>query len=171
MDKLQGTFKLRVKIGEREFEAEGQPDVVAARFEEFRAIAEGTIASIARPTHAVQPPSHPSARGIFRLNPNSHTISLRIPPQGEDRQPNAALLILWGYHVLRGEEEVAVTRITDALRQSGVPVARLDRVLGRYSKQQMVLKAGQGKGGRYRLTNQGLARAEALAQELASLVE
>lgn len=172
MEKPQGTFKLRVKLGAREFEAEGPADLVAERFKEFRAIAEiHATTSSAVPAVTAPTPPHPWLQRLYRHHPHSHTISLRILPQGTDRQADAALLVLLGYRSLEGEEEVPVTRVTEALRQSGVPVTRLDRLLTLHTKQHMVLKAGQGKGGRYRLTTQGLARAEALAQELAALVE
>ncbi len=127
--------------------------------------AESRESDVAEAEHRARP------RAWLRHDPQARTVSLKVRPEGAHRQADAALLVLLGHRELRGEEEVAVTRLTEALRQSGCPVARLDRVLAGYLKERLVLKAGQGKGGRYRLTNQGVKRAEELAAQLTALVE
>ena len=74
--------------------------------------------------------------------------------------------LLFGHKRLREEEDIPVTVLTEALKQSGCPVKRLDRILTIYTKDHSVLRSGRGKGGKYRLTNLGLKKAEALVEEL-----
>jgi hypothetical protein len=68
--------------------------------------------------------------------------------------------LLLGHKQLRNEEDVPVTVLTEALKQSGCRVKRLDRILTVYTKDHSVVRSGRGKGGKYRLTNLGLKRAE-----------
>lgn len=173
MAKLQGTFKLRVNIGGREFEAEGQPDLVSRQFEAFcRLIQEAGL-----PRPETRPPLDPAPaeeRGdtdistLFRMSPHSRLLSLREPPQGKFPEADAVLILLLGHKRLRSEDEVPVTVLTDALKQSGCPVKRLDRILTVHMRDHSVLRTGRGKGGKYRLTNVGVNKADALAAQLSS---
>lgn len=49
---------------------------------------------------------------------------------------------------------------------SGLTIDRLDRAIVRHKASGFVLKGGKGKGGTYRLTNTGAARAEDMARIL-----
>lgn len=184
MSELQVMFKLRVKIGCDEFEAEGPPELVAQRFEEFRLLIRkpergsgeaprtGSDAEGAERREAVGPdirkatdPPHDLA-SLLRCDLATGQVSLATLPEGKQKEADAVLLLLLGHKRFRGEDEVPVTLLNEGLRQSGCPVSRLDRVLMSYTKHHLVLKSGVGKGGRYRLTNQGLKKADALAHEL-----
>ena len=181
MPKAQGTFKLRVKIDGREFEAEGRPDIVGRQFEAFRLmIQEGGLAKSMRSPSAVLDGrrsgigGRPSEVGdqdsalaiLFQVAPQTQRLSLRQPPTGRFPEADAVLLLLFGHKRMREEEDVPVTVLTEALKQSGCPVKRLDRILTIYTKDHSVLRSGRGKGGKYRLTNLGLKKAEALVQHL-----
>ncbi len=183
MRKLQETFKLRVKVDGHEFEAEGESGLVSRQFEAFRLMIQGAgLASserIARPDgegsrDSARPPeptprvSHhdPDLAKLFRVSPQTQLLSLRQPPGGKYPEADAVLLLLLGHKRLRNEEDVPVTVLTEALKQSGCPVKRLDRILMIYTKDHSVLRSGRGKGGKYRLTNLGLKKVEAIAGEL-----
>lgn len=170
MAKLQETFKLRVKFGDHEFEAEGPQEAVIQRFEEFRELIRSapspTVSPHAKPAPAPSEEEPSWVGTLIRHDPRSRVISLRVLPEGEEREADAALLLLLAYKQARAEDEVSVTVLKEALSQSGCPVPRLDRALALQVKEHLVLKTGRGKGGKYRLTNKGLARAEALAREL-----
>jgi hypothetical protein len=184
MPKPQGTFKLRVKIDGQEFEAEGQSDLVGRQFEAFRLMIQGGgFGESAHPRHSeraqllqpVTPALHAdegrhdsNLSTLFRTSPQTQSLTLRQPPGGRSPEADAVLLLLFGHKQLRDEDEVPVTVLTEALKQSGCPVKRLDRILMSYTKDHSVVRTGRGKGGKYRLTNPGLKKAEALVQELSS---
>ena len=185
MSKPQGTFKLRVKIDGQEFEAEGQSDLVSRQFEAFRLmLQEAGSASVrhvdhsdtGRPFRPVAPQDVHAQAGrhdvdltkLFQVSPQTQLLSLRQPPGGEYPEADAVLLLLLGHKRLRNEEDVPVTVLTEALKQSGCPVKRLDRILTIYTKDHSVLRSGRGKGGKYRLTNLGLKTVDAIAGKLCS---
>lgn len=181
MNKPQETFKLRVKIDGQEFEAEGRSDLVTREFEAFRLLIQGRSHAtgeyrlhpegrrpVDRPPQEATP--HVADHAIdlarlFRVSPQTQVLSLHQPPQGKHPEADAVLLLLLGHRRLRNEDEVPVTVITEALKQSGCPVARLDRILTIYTKDHSVLRSGRGKGGKYRLTNLGLKKAESMVSE------
>jgi len=102
---------------------------------------------------------------LFRVSPQTHLLSLCQPPEGKYPEADAVLLLLLGHKRLRNEEDVPVTVLTEALKQSGCQVKRLDRILTVYMKDHSVIRSGRGKGGKYRLTNLGLKKAEIMLAE------
>jgi hypothetical protein len=185
MGKPQGIFKLRVKIDGQEFEAEGESDLVSRQFEAFRLMIQGAGPASVRHVDHPDPGRHlrpvaPQAvhaepgrhqedlAKLFEVSPQTQLLSLRHPPRGEYPEADAVLLLLLGHKRLRNEEDVPVTVLTEALKQSGCPVKRLDRTLTVYTKDYSVLRSGRGKGGRYRLTNLGLKKVDAIAGRLCS---
>ena len=177
MNKLQETFKLKVKIGGQEFEAEGRSDLVTGQFEAFRRLIQGAgLATAERqpylegrrsrdltaPQESTSQVSHRDAElaKLFRVSPQTQLLSLRQPPGGKYPEADAVLLLLLGHKRLRNEEDVPVTVLTGALKQSGCRVKRLDRILTVYTRDHSVVRSGRGKGGKYRLTNLGLKKAE-----------
>ncbi|MDQ6735488.1 MAG: hypothetical protein M3Z35_15450 [Nitrospirota bacterium] len=176
MNKLQETFKLKVKIDGQEFEAEGRSDLVTRQFEAFRLMIQGAgLVTGERPIHPegkrpldltpqelISQASHSDVdlAKLFRVSPQTQLLSLRQPPGGKYPEADAVLLLLLGHKRLRNEEDVPVTVLTEALKQSGCRVKRLDRILTVYAKDHSVVRSGRGKGGKYRLTNLGLKKAE-----------
>lgn len=178
MQKLQGIFKLRVKIYGQEFEAEGPADLVRAQFEAFRQLMQG----MSLYSGAAGPDENPNTiaatkdtaskmdalarsddfKSLFRMRPHEQLLSLHQPPTGRTPEADAALLLLFGYTRYRHEEEVPVTTLNAALTQSGCHVRRLDRILKEYLRDRSIVRSGRGKGGRYRLTNLGVHKAERL---------
>lgn len=164
--------KIRMKIGDHEFEAEGPPEAVQAQFEVFRELIRN--AAIASPQS--QPPNniqdavdkavankvaHVTLEKIMRIT--GRVISLTaIPPSVED----AALLIMLGHKDFRDNENVTGQEIGDGLAQSGRPVPRTDRIMDRPIASSLVLKSGVKRSTRYRLTNTGHQRALDVAREL-----
>jgi hypothetical protein len=71
-----------------------------------------------------------------------------------------------GHKDMRNHLSVTGQEIGDGLAQSGRPVPRVDRVMDKAIEEAHVLKTGIKRGTRYRLTNQGLAKALAIAHEL-----
>lgn len=161
--------KIRMKVGDHEFEAEGPAEMVQAQFEAFRSLL--SIAPIkTEPPSAQEPvnpventgnPSHVRLDRIMRAQ--GRVVSLTAIP---DREEDSALLILLGNKEMRANESVTGSEVGDGLAQSGRPVNRTDRVMEKLISENYVLKSGFRRGTRYRLSNIGHQKALAVAREL-----
>lgn len=162
-------YKLQIKIGESEFNAEGPEATVRDAYEKFISAVTGLMPVRERraepsrihdgPNSETSPPPASLIQRVFQND--KEVVSLRLlPPDSTHRIADAVLLILYGFRVLQSLQDVPVTKLLAALRQSGISVDRLDRVIGAHSS--LVIKGGSQKGGRYALNNQGVARAESL---------
>lgn len=179
--------KIRVKVGLHEFEAEGPANIVSEQYESWKALIKEQ--AILPTLAAAEPPSlAPPLQGyntspagmqgassgiplehlahLFNLDEKRDIITLRILPPGEDRHREAVLLLLYGFLRLKTVEEVMVTRLKSALESSGSAPSRVDRATIPLLREQLLVKGGSGKGGKYRLTNKGIARAEEMISNL-----
>ncbi|MGH9502475.1 MAG: hypothetical protein ACRD20_06460 [Terriglobales bacterium] len=165
------TYRLKIKIGEHEFEAEGQQEAVQSQFKAFKElIASLPAPQVHIPTTAVaQTPTALSTVGgeapnldkIMRIE--GRVISLTARPSALD---DVLLLLLLGQRQYRSNDSVTGSEVVDGLEQSGVRVGRVDRNLERLATQGDVIKIGTGRASRYRLTNQGMAKAQAIVRDL-----
>jgi hypothetical protein len=175
--------KLRMKIGPHEFEAEGPRESVAAHFEAWKQLIAGRpVTEItvepAAPRQQTAPPAGTAAgqqtggastpRDIFAVDTARKRITLRVSPAGKAQDADAALLILYGYHLCFGDDgqAVLVTRLKEALAASGHPRSRIDRTLARHVTARLLRKTGHRKGSTYQLTKTGYQRAEEMARAL-----
>ncbi len=168
------TYKLKVKIGVHEFEAEGSQEAVERQFEVFKELissvpAHKTESTITANTGTAAPPAaitkSSSFDKIFKVN--GRVVSLTALP---DTVENAALLLLLGQAIYRENHTATASEIIDGLELSGHRVDRIDRLMEDFISDGIVLRSGQRKGTRYRLTNQGLAKAQALATDVRNTV-
>lgn len=164
--------KIKVKIGDNEFEAEGPVETIQAQFEVFKQLVSSKPPSS---THAnksydgksketkdnLEFPPHIPIEKV--LHAAGRIVSLTALPASP---VDAALLIMLGHKDMRNHLSVTGQEIGDGLAQSGRPVPRVDRVMDKAIEEAHVLKTGIKRGTRYRLTNQGLAKALAIAHEL-----
>jgi len=166
------TTKIKIKVGDHEFEAEGPAEIVQSQFETFKSLISSP-ASIASDKNIKESGNdnkiqsnllggpHISIEKI--LNVSGRSVSLTaLPASTED----AALLVMLGHKDLRNNLSVTGQEIGDGLAQSGRPVARVDRIMDKPLTEAFVLKTGVKRSTRYRLTNQGLAKALAIAKDL-----
>lgn len=164
--------RIKVKIGDSEFEAEGPVGTVSAQFEAFKELLSSKLIQ-SQPTPSPnasntsetlaqneQPPHIPIEK---ILHVAGRVVSLTAIPTAT---VDAALLIMLGHKDMRNHLSVTGQEIGDGLAQSGRPVPRVDRVLDKAIEDAHVLKTGIKRGTRYRLTNQGLAKALNIASEL-----
>jgi hypothetical protein len=186
MEAPMSAYKLRIKIGQHEFEAEGEESTVKAQFEEFKSI-------IAVPAHQEKPANNlppavtqnghqpnpgnvsPPASTLLadRLNrivrvEGKNPITLSALPRGEGREGDAVLVLLLAYKAFWQQDEMAGARLLDGLQRSGYNVERVDRVMDQFieGSEPLIMRSGVRRGVRYRLTTRGYARATELAQEL-----
>ncbi|HEU4988644.1 MAG TPA: hypothetical protein VFT41_02530 [Gemmatimonadaceae bacterium] len=182
-------FRLKLKVGPHEFEAEGDQESVEKQLAIWRELIGSPIA--AAPALASPPPVQPPANASTPATPapvpplaapsefndyskvfryDGKVVSLSIKPDGKTQAIDAALLLLLGIRHFTKEDLVTGAPILAGLQQSGISVARVDRLMGSEMAQEFVLRVGQHRGTKYRLSNPGHARAMALAVELAARV-
>lgn len=178
------TFKLRVKVGIHEFDAEGPKDEVNARFEAWQEMIRApaqpagvtlrTTGTVTNPIPTVEAPlpriQSLEAVRVFSVDERRDLVTLRIHPQGETADADAVLVLVYGYLEMLDIDEVQVTKLTQSVRKSGLRADRIDRAAAPHVRSNLLIKTGTGKGGRYTLSNTGRERAEALVKELYSRV-
>ena len=94
-------------------------------------------------------------------------VSLTVRPGSVE---DALLLTLLGQRTLRANDTVTGSELTDGLRQSGLNVGRVDWRLEKMANEGLIIKIGSGRASRYRLTNQGMSKAQDIARNLISTV-
>jgi hypothetical protein len=164
-------YKLHIKMGSFEFEAEGPQELVKAQFSDFKELIQGQQAS-----KGAQPPSEHGLTNerlqlIFKADPEKKTISLRAIPPTNSRVirhiGHIMLILLLGFKETFNLQEIPAITMTDALRQSGfAALKRLSTSFHILEKEGLALKIGKGKGTKYRATNKGLSMAQHLIQTL-----
>jgi len=166
--------KIKIKVGEHEFEAEGPVETVQAQLEAFKVLIGnlGTTPMVTKPSptqEVITNQSYTSQDQPFDVSKILHVsgrvVSLTaLPASTED----SSLLIMLGHKEIRNNISVTGQEIGDGLAQSGRPVPRVDRIMEKSLADAFVLKTGRNRATRYRLTNQGYAKAMALAKELSA---
>jgi hypothetical protein len=152
-------YKLRIKIGDAEFEAEGPQEVVQKAFEKFLGAAEKAPGLPAKKPHAdeMKPPSIGAPVGgaidpanlqrMFDVDPKRGVVSLRVlPPDGPNKACDAGILILYGAQTLLRVHDVPVTKFKAGLVKSGVQFDRVNNMMAPYSR--IIIKGGTGVGGK-----------------------
>lgn len=164
-------YKLKIKIGEHEFEAEGPADVVQSQFAAFKELV-GTIRPQAKPIDTVaenkstvENSASPSYDKIMRSD--GRVVSLTVKAQSIQE---AILALLLGQRHFRGNDSVTGAEILDGLEESGQPVNRVDLLFNKLSDDGLVITVGINRGRRYRLSNAGLAKAQEIAKSLMAMV-
>jgi hypothetical protein len=174
---MEHDYKLQLKIGPNEFFAEGPLDIVKRDFDLWKAmIGELPVAPPASVDEKSKqlllgsgdnaPPLREHADRLYSYDEKQAIVTLRILPRSEDRNAEALVLLLLGFRTFMNMDEVPVTLLRSALRQSGCTVDRVDQVAGRFVRKGFVNKGGRAKGGRYSLTNSGLEKARTLLTAL-----
>lgn len=179
------TNRIKIKIGDAEFEAEGQTEIVQAQFDSFMKVVAGrattapaaqapvsdpsaTSAAANTATTAATAASEPSPDVLSRVFRDTDALSLAaLPHSGENPSADAMLALLYGYLRLRNENAVTGTSLMKSAKISGIPIDRVDRLMDVHQPD-FVLVAGVKKARRYQLNNRGIARA---AQIINAIIE
>jgi hypothetical protein len=180
---MADTQKLKIKVGEHEFEAEGPADVVQAQFADFRdlitSITTSPAPAVAAPVVPAQQEKPNAAQEANNTTPLPHLpLEKILKVEGRvvsltakcDTVDHAVLLILLGQKEFRSNQEVSGSEIMDGLKQSGYILGRVDYTLDKLSADGNVITIGIRRGRRYRLTNQGLKQALSTAKEVLTTV-
>ena len=167
--------KLKIKIGDHEFEAEGPTELVQAQFTTFRDLVLNIPASKqVQPTTIVSEVALPAASAdngapvcdkIMRQDGRIVSLTARGASIEDE-----IMLVLLGQKMLRNNESVTGAEITSGLKVTGGAIGRIDFKLDKLSKEGNVITIGTHRARRYRLTNRGAAKAHEIAKAVISTV-
>lgn len=178
-------YRLKIKIGEHEFDAEGPEDKVHAQFEMFKEIISNMPAPVKTPEKPTPEPSgsvdgeqnggqqNGGSTGANQLDlekimrADGRVISLTVRAE---TATDAVLLLMLGQRQFRSNDSVTGAELAEGLRESGYPNIRGDHVTDRLANQGAVITIGAHRSRRYRMTNAGVARAQEIARGLIALV-
>lgn len=182
---MDDTYRLKIKLGMHEFEAEGPVQVVQAQFAAFKELV-AVLPTMppppmtSAPTATERPqmesadtdraPAKPDVDAkldkIMKLE--NRTVSLTARP---DSPENAVLLMLYGQKILRANDAVTGAEVMQGIANTGgLQIPRADRMLDKLSGNGDVIVIGERRSRRYRLTNAGLAKARQAANDLLAIV-
>lgn len=162
--------KLKLKIGDHEFEAEGPVEIVQSQFDLFRQLVEAAQKSPVNPPAPAPLPeaAFPARAGgelmlgkIMRHEGRIVSLTARGATLEDE-----ILLVMLGQRNLRANDSVSGGEIMDGLRLTGRTVNRVDYQVDKMASAGDVITVGNGRARRYRLTNQGFAKAQDLAMDL-----
>lgn len=168
--------RIKIKIGDAEFEAEGPTETVQAQFDLFMKAIAGRVTSAPTAIPLGPTPStassvveiastttntsgEPTPDVLSRVFRDTDALSLAaLPHSGENPNADAMLALLYGYLRLRNENAVTGTSLMKSAKISGISIDRVDRLMDVHQPD-YVLVAGVKKARRYQLNNRGIARA------------
>jgi hypothetical protein len=152
---MDAPYRLKIKIGQNEFEAEGPPEAVQQQFEAFKEMVaripstpSQESAQLSQPSIEVKPPQLPPADAAANgktlskiMRVDGRSVSLTARPEGIRE---AILLILYGQKELRENDSVSGSEVMHGLaRTGGFSVARVDRYLEALASDGEVIVIGE----------------------------
>lgn len=170
---MTGPHKVRIKIGDAEFEAEGSEESVKQQYADFLSAISSRKPETKKPAKPNEQEPLGNGNGgdlqdiigrVFKVD--GDLISLHFLPKSETAQSDALMMLLYGYAALKNQQMVLGTQLVRAANQSGLGMDRVDRSLARYENENMILKGGVKKGTRYGLNNLGKTKAEELLKAI-----
>jgi|SRR5579864_7574271 len=174
---MDNDYRLKIKLGADEFEAEGPIQVVQSQFAAFKELIEARAAMpsvvIPAPAPNADATTKPEATAINErldkiMQLNERVVSLTARPGPPE---SSILLLLYGQKILRQNDSVTGAEIMQGIAATGgLAIARADRVLDRLATDGDVIVIGERRSRRYRLTNAGVVKARNIAIELLKIV-
>lgn len=178
---MDDTYRLKIKIGNFEFEAEGPPDAVREQFQSFKELVAmcppaAEPKAQETPVDSSLPPLLPPAPTdmasidssldkIMRLD--NRIVSLTVRPTSPEE---ATLLLLYGQKVKRQNDSVTGYEILTGFETTGLGSPRVDRLMDKLSQDGDAIVIGERRAKRYRLTNAGLIKARQIAAKFIASV-
>jgi len=165
-------YRIKIKVGEHEFEAEGPVEVVQSQLEVFKNLIESVSHQMPAGKEVghleVEVPNNKEQLPLDKISKvEGRVVSLTIKPEAES---TAAMLIMLAQRTYRANDTVTASEIKDGLEQSGYRPGRVDRLMQPLTDDGSVVRIGARKGARYRFTNQGLVKAQAAARDVLATI-
>jgi hypothetical protein len=187
---MSETRRLKIKIGDAEFEADVPENDVQLMYDRFlsmlaqrrtslfrqntidnnapkRSLAIETPKDTGRCSYPIgnqEPSDSDTLARVFDLRRDG-TIVLKVLPKGPAQYAHTLLLLLYGYHRVKNEGFVLATDLYRSAEQSGSTIRRLASEYA--SNHRYVVRGGRGKGTNYSLNKEGLGIArDIIAKEI-----
>ncbi len=176
MENNPNYHRIKARLGDYEFDAEGDRELVSKQYDQFistiSAIFQAPKPAVQSTAHssngyiqAAKPPDNPIEDGILkRVFRQDDGLSLLAMPRTDNAEADALLVILYGFLKLENERAVTGLSLMKAAKQSGINVDRIDRTID--ARGGLIQAAGNKRGRRYSLNNRGIAEAERLVREM-----
>jgi hypothetical protein len=178
---MDTTTRLKMKIGEHEFDAEGSDDSVREQFKAWQELVKLAAAAPAAPpkkneqTSDNQSPAllpkdtiviDSNLQKIMRMEGRTVSLTAQLTSVHD-----ALLILIYGQKMLRNNDAVTGAELIMGISATGgFSIGRLDRILDKLSLDGDLTTFGERRGKKYRLTNTGIAKARAVASELLAKV-
>jgi len=168
------TMRVKLKVGEHEFEAEGPLEAVQSQLATWKDLITEATTHIPKqcaqpttqsPTNGTQSRNGLTLDAIMKLD--GRVVSLTARGQSSDDE---IMLVLLGQKMLRSNDAVTGAEITSGLRQTGGLDGRIDYRLNKMIDAGEVVAIGERRGRRYRLTNTGLNKAQEISRNVIATV-
>jgi hypothetical protein len=173
----QSAYRLKVRVADSEFDAEGPEDTVKVQFDAFLA----ALSSLGKPSQNGKPSKNGSRDGstealgtdadpvgeetwnrFYKLEGETD-VSLKVLPATQNQNADALVLLLYGYLHLREVDTVNSADLLNMAKKSGLRIDRIDRNIPA-EHNRYISKGGSRRGTRYGLNNQGQAYAQGLLE-------
>jgi|SRR5271157_3240869 len=169
--------KLRIKIGDNELETEGSAEVVQAQLATFQELISATptpqkpMESTAAPLSQDNQLQRQMNNGLLALDKimkvEGRIVSLIARANSLE---DAVMLLLCGQKTFRNNDAITGFEIINGLRVSGQSTDRVDRVITKIADEGNIIITGKHRGKKYRMTNQGMTRAQEIAKTVLAVV-
>jgi len=163
------TLKIKMKIGEHEFEADGPSEIVQKQLASFKELIATTPKSQepapSQPHKAAEKLPHLPLEKILKVD--GRIVSLTAKCQTVE---DAVLLVMLGQKENRNNPSVTGAEVIDGLKQSGYMLERIDRIMDKLTDDGSIITVGAHRARRYRLSNTGLSKALLVAKEVIATV-
>jgi hypothetical protein len=166
-------YRLKVRVGESEFDAEGPENTVKSQFELFlealSANGNGKSKNGSAPGHSDSPPridGDPIGEETwnrFYKEEGETDVSLKVLPSTDNQNADALILLLYGYLHRKDADTVGSTDLLAMAKKSGLRIDRIDRNIPA-GHNRFIGRGGSRRGMRYSLNNQGQRYAQELLE-------
>jgi len=153
--------RLRIKLDNHEFEAEGGEEFVRLQFESFRMLVAPERDEKNRVVEKEPETAVSRSKKIMRIH--GKILWLSVPARPAD----AVLALMLGQKQFRNNSKVSGGEIMHGLRNSEIQIPRADGILSRHMQNGYILWTGSGRARRYSLTESGNSHAEEIIRQLA----
>ena len=169
--------KLRIKIGDHEFEAEGPSEIVQAQLAAFKELLANPQAHTKQaetpesqtqnsPASVKSAPNGPPALDKI-IKVEGRVVSLTAHTNSLE---DALMLLLLGQKTFRSNDGVTGSELVDGLKRSGQSTDHMGRTLEKIASEGSIIITGAHRGKKYRMTNQGVTKAQQIARGVIELV-
>ena len=171
------THRIKIKIGDAEFEAEGKPELVKSQFEGFLAVVGHRPTVSVKPQEQVTPHTGKNASSgqvkrhgkideatLSRVFKMDDPLSLMATPDTDNPEADAILVLIYAHTEMNGNPDVTSGALLKSMAKTGLNVKRMSQTIE--ARRELIRSVGIKKGTRHSLNNRGIAESEKLIRAM-----